>query len=77
MLQLNRPADVRFPALRMNVENVEPESIFLDDPVDFSVVRLADRLSCVLHGTALSHPDEKFDLESLEERGGTSLEFVE
>lgn len=55
------------PALRLEIDAVQAEAVFVDDAVDPAVAAAADGAASVLAGAAVAHFKHEFDDETFEE----------
>lgn len=60
------------PALRLEIDAIEAEPVFVDDAVDAAIATAADGAAGVLAGAAVAHFEEEFDDEALEEVGAAA-----
>jgi len=67
----------RVPALRLQIDDIKPEPVLFDNPVDSTVTAPTNRLPGILHCPAVAHLDEQLDNETLEEWRRARLCLVE
>ncbi len=61
-----RSSNRSFPSLRLDVDVVQTEVVFLDDSVNAFVAAASYGPACVLPASTVAHLDEKFDDDLLE-----------
>lgn len=64
------------PSLGLDIYGIQTELVFFDYSIDTFVTALADSLTCITQGTAITHCNKQFDNQFLKESGRCVLYLV-
>ena len=70
------PANVPFPAFRLDVDCIKAKLVLLDDSIDSTVATFADGPSRVLTRATLPHGDQQINNQALEEGRAGGLDLL-
>src|SRR5262249_50925369 len=72
-----RPPHSAVPALRLKVNHIQAEPVFIDDSINPLIPTAAERFSSITSGSPIAHVDEQLHYKPLEKFWGRLLDTFE